>query len=108
MHEGNVFILSVSLSVLRAIAFECFDTETFLIWLFLLIYLGQGWVSRSLGQGQVTGKIDYFDCWTPNSFSMTNLWYYYGHQSRAGSRIFRRGGVVPFWGVLASNVGTFQ
>ena len=25
-----------------------------------------------------------------------------------GSTIFRRGGVDPFWGVLASNVGTFQ
>ena len=38
MREGNVFILSVCLSVsVRAITFECLDTETsFLVWWYIL------------------------------------------------------------------------
>ena len=39
----------------------------------MVVHLGQVLIPRSLveGQGQL-GEIEYFDCWTLNSFAMTN------------------------------------
>ena len=53
-----------------AITFECLDTKTsFLVWWYILPYIGQVGVPMSLGQGQGHFcQIGYFDYWTPNSF----------------------------------------
>ena len=69
MWEGNVFILSVCLSI-QAITFECLNIETsYLVWWDILtISKGSIWVPKSLDEGQDHfGKIDYSDCWWPTN-----------------------------------------
>ena len=79
MRVGNVFgrvsvsvCVSVYLSV-QAITFEPLDIETsFLVCRYILTYLGQVWVSRSLDQGQ--GHIRKNDSFTDFNFLILCMW----------------------------------
>ena len=61
-------------------------------------YLGQVWISWSLGQGYFT-KMSHFEGWAPNSFAATtNIWYKCGHQGQCHLRVKVISRSRSFWG----------